>query len=202
VKTVLARHIEKVDFSTKASWSGITSNKIEVLNWGTFPYKPKVSFQLAHNRHSLFINFKVEEKYGVRAVCGQDQEPVYQDSCVEFFIQSKDGRYHNFEFNSQGVLLSASGKNRTDRISRGQEELGQVMRISSGVMNNEGVNIWSLIVGIPFAILGLSSKESYPVNFYKCGDLTEEKHFLSWSPIDTEKPNFHCPEYFGQLVLE
>jgi hypothetical protein len=39
-------------------------------------------------------------------------------------------------------------------------------------------------------------------NFYKCGDETPEPHFLSWNPIDLPKPNFHVPQFFGQLELE
>jgi hypothetical protein len=36
-------------------------------------------------------------------------------------------------------------------------------------------------------------------NFYKCGNKTVHKHYLSWSPIDLGEPNFHCPEYFGVI---
>ena len=33
-------------------------------------------------------------------------DPVYRDSCVEFFIQPKPGRgYFNFEFNCGGAFL-------------------------------------------------------------------------------------------------
>ncbi|MBQ1777386.1 MAG: hypothetical protein IIZ93_04430 [Acidaminococcaceae bacterium] len=24
-------------------------------------------------------------------------------------------------------------------------------------------------------------------------------HYLSWSMIDLDYPNFHCPEYFGRM---
>lgn len=39
-------------------------------------------------------------------------------------------------------------------------------------------------------------------NFYKCGDKLQTPHFLSWNPINLEKPNFHCPEFFGTLNFE
>ena len=39
-------------------------------------------------------------------------------------------------------------------------------------------------------------------NFYKCADGTDSPHYVSWSPIKTEKPNFHCPEFFGELIFE
>ena len=39
-------------------------------------------------------------------------------------------------------------------------------------------------------------------NFCKCGNLTVQKHYLLWNPIESDTPNFHLPEYFGVLVLE
>ena len=39
-------------------------------------------------------------------------------------------------------------------------------------------------------------------NFYKCGDRLKQQHYLSWNPIDLPRPNFHCPEFFGELTFE
>ena len=39
-------------------------------------------------------------------------------------------------------------------------------------------------------------------NFYKCGDLLQTPHFLSWAPIDLPQPKFHCPEFFGEVTFE
>ena len=39
-------------------------------------------------------------------------------------------------------------------------------------------------------------------NFYKCGDLTEIEHYLAWSPMTSEKPDFHRRQDFGTLVFE
>ena len=43
------------------------------------------------------------------------------------------------------------------------------------------------------------TRDEIIANFYKCGDKLQTPHFLSWNPIDLEKPNFHCPEFFGML---
>ena len=50
--------------------------------------------------------------------------------------------------------------------------------------------------------LDVSDPESIRANFYKCGDKTAHPHYLSWSPIDTPKPDFHRPEFFGELILK
>jgi hypothetical protein len=38
-------------------------------------------------------------------------------------------------------------------------------------------------------------------NFYKCGDKLAEPHFIAWSNIDTPKPDFHRPDFFGQVFF-
>ncbi|MCK7480493.1 MAG: carbohydrate-binding family 9-like protein [Candidatus Moduliflexus flocculans] len=38
-------------------------------------------------------------------------------------------------------------------------------------------------------------------NFYKCGDETEFPHYGAWSPVETPAPDFHRPEFFGEIVF-
>ena len=67
-----------------------------------------------------------------------------------------------------------------------------------------GVYSWELVVAIPFRLMGLDPDnlpEKIMGNFYKCADDTEFPHFVSWSPIDLPSPNFHCPEFFGEIYL-
>ncbi len=39
-------------------------------------------------------------------------------------------------------------------------------------------------------------------NCYKCGDLTEKEHYLSWNPVDHPTPDFHRSCDFGAMILE
>lgn len=50
-------------------------------------------------------------------------------------------------------------------------------------------------------IKSLSGK-TIRANFYKCGDALKKPHFLSWSPINIEKPDFHRPDFFGEITFE
>jgi hypothetical protein len=36
-------------------------------------------------------------------------------------------------------------------------------------------------------------------NLYKCADATSHPHWLTWSKVDYNRPNFHLPDYFGEL---
>ena len=71
----------------------------------------------------------------------------------------------------------------------------------------EGEISWSMIEVIPAAALFNHNIESWSgkifrVNFYKCGDNLPNPHFLSWNKIDFPRPNFHLPEFFGEVSFD
>ena len=39
-------------------------------------------------------------------------------------------------------------------------------------------------------------------NFYKCGDETPHPHYLAWSALSSDHPDFHRRQDFGQLLPE
>ena len=78
--------------------------------------------------------------------------------------------------------------------------------IQPSPFDHEGsIFTWDVAMIIPLDLIGVNP-ESLPdtlkANFYKCGDLTSHPHYLSWSPIGTPKPDFHRPEYFGELIIK
>lgn len=191
-----------VHHSSLLDWRKVERHSIAQTNWNEYDYSPSVTFAILHCDSKLYINFEVEEKYAVRCQETIDQSPVYQDSCVEFFFLKADGDYVNFEANAKGVILAACGKERAHRKALSQKELNTIERYPSGIEQQEKNQHWQLTLGIPFDILGVTVGKTYFANFYKCGDLTEKKHYLSWSPISTDKPDFHRPEFFGKITLE
>lgn len=140
----------------------------------------------------------------MRARAVHDQDPVYEDSCVEFFIGTNES-YRNFEFNCLGICLSATGPDRHNRIPLPDSELSRIIRFPSLSRENlpeEGeICNWELTVGIPLSILGLKAGSTFYGNFYKCGAKTKVLHYLSWAKINTPKPNFHCPGFFHAIQL-
>lgn len=63
---------------------------------------------------------------------------------------------------------------------------------------------WDVTYELPFKLLRLFFPEFAPSgtirgNFYKCGDLTAQEHYLAWNRVDAECPDFHRPEYFGTM---
>jgi len=190
---------------------GEKSFAIDTVNWSEFCYKPEVKFSIAYCDTELLIKFSVTEN-GVRAVNGEANSPVYQDSCVEFFTRPvSDGPYNNFEFNAIGACLSQVGMDRNSRKSVNAEKISTIRRLASlgseTFEEKPGEHSWTLVVAIPFSLIfgdanpNLSGK-IIRANFYKCGDKLSQPHYLSWNPIGTENPDFHQPEFFGVLEFE
>lgn len=181
---------------------------IDVINWEEYPYKPIVAFDIARTDANLYIRFFVKGN-SLKAIYETDGSPVYTDSCVEFFMKTiEDHNYMNFEFNCIGTCDASRRQSRDIKRSLSPDEYASIRRYSSlehrAFEEQKGVYTWELVISIPFQLMGLDPNhlpEKILGNFYKCGDDTEFPHFVSWSPIDLPQPNFHCPEFFGEIYL-
>lgn len=212
IKTEHNQTLENIEISDAANFfdHNYTFEYVDMLNWPVqFPYKPQCKFKIAQSAKSLFIHFNVTEN-NIRAKYTGDQEPVWKDSCVEFFCQLPEQKhYFNFEFNCIGTCLATKRLSRTEDIMPFKsEEMDLIKRFSSlGIKPFEektGNFVWKLTVEIPFSLIGIQTAKLPQIlkaNFYKCGDETSIPHFLSWNQIMTENPDFHQPEYFGELLL-
>lgn len=180
---------------------------IDCVNWeGEFPYKPFTAFVVAASATRLYIFFSVISK-DLIAVNTQDLSPVADDSCVEFFIQVPgNDEYWNFEFNCIGTLNASHRVERNNPTRLTAQQLAMVKRYAScgtePINEQDGLYCWDLTVSIPFELVGINNARvpDYILgNFYKCSAKSAHPHYVSWSPIDSEKPNFHRPDCFGKL---
>ena len=185
------------------------SCEIACANWqAEYPYQPHTTVHLARTEAFLYALFIVEAEQ-VRALHTCDLEAVCEDSCVEFFLANADNtRYWNFEFNAIGTCNASVRRDKKTDVRRLSEaELQSIMRYPSlgnaPIAGTDATVAWSLLVGIPMALIGCEGEVPPTLrgNFYKCGDKTARPHYLSWSPIPTPAPNFHLPQYFGELNL-
>ena len=185
---------------------------IDLINWNKFQYVPAVKFRIAHSNNQIWIKYYVTEK-SILAEVNETNGGVANDSCVEFFFDPQsDGNYYNFEFSCIGVTHLAYGPERKGRVFVKSEIIEEEIKVKSSLGNQpfteqSGDHTWEMTIIIPATSLthdngiqlkGLSTK----ANFYKCGNKTAESHYISWNPVETEKPDFHRPEYFGTLIFE
>jgi len=205
VKKVENNFSEKINAQLSSAMDELTRQQLNFVPWPAYPYKPKVDFAIAYSPDSVFLKYFVDEK-NIRSVNSIINSSVWEDSCVEFFISFDDEGYYNFEFNCIGTALVGFGKEKTNRDLLDVELIKEI-KFHPGLTKTETGFHWELTVVIPLQIfiyhqpLLLQGKK-VKANFYKCGDLLPEPHFISWANIESTEPNFHLPEFFGTLIFE
>ncbi len=188
------------------NWDDIQKADIASYTWGK-DYTPKAFAQLVIEKDKGFrIKMTCEEKEP-RVTYYNYNDPVYKDSAMEFFasFDNTSKKYMNFEINSVGTFLCAVRVEKNNKTP-----IDKLVDIRDIVVKTDKTDsIWSVDVLFPFEVVeklfGIGSFEKgyeFKGNFYKCGDDTAIPHFGSWAPITLESPNFHCPDFFGTLVIE
>ncbi|MBV5342983.1 hypothetical protein JZU68_05035, partial [bacterium] len=134
------------------------SDMVENVNWPKqFPYKP-----LLRSDTSLFIHFNVRGNL-LKAAYSDDQSPVHEDSCVEFFCQVPGSEYYcNFEFNCIGTCSASRRKGRNVDVQLfNKAEMQTIKRLPSigrrAFNEMQGNFEWELSIEIPFALMGIDS---------------------------------------------
>ena len=199
---------EEVDLDTALELEGARF-QVDQVNWpAAFPYAPLCAGRIARTEDALVVDFRVSG-LDLRALNTEDNGSQWEDSCVEVFIEDPDGsEYYNFEINPIGKILAAKGASRENRVKRPAEEMEEILRIARFEGPQEyagGIWDWRVTVLIPFELVGADPDglpEKLRANFYKCGDKTAHPHFLSWNPVGTPSPDFHRPDFFGELILK
>lgn len=182
------------------------------INWESYPYRPKVAFQMAYGRDELYLRFCVQEQ-SVRARYTQANEAVWTDSCVEFFLSpDSNEQYYNLETNCIGTQLLGYADGVNPRVHAGADTLSHIRKTSTlgnaPFEEKKQETYWEVCMAIPtecfFAhqLKGPLKGKSMTANFYKCGDELSVPHFVSWAPIHTPEPSFHQPGFFQEIYFD
>lgn len=203
-------HISTLPAGTVAAdvdWNTVPAAQIDSFFWYE-GHTPATTAQLVFIADYGFVLRMTCAEESPKAVYTEYNQPVYTDSCMEFFCDYLgDGRYINMEMNSRGTLLSCIGSDRHARTSIADLTEGAIFPVKGEVSDGH----WQVTAEIPAALLcKILGVDAIPFgsgyilrgNFYKCGDETPVIHYGMWNPVGTEKPDFHRPEYFGTLVMD
>lgn len=187
------------------------TNSIDILNWKkAFPYKPDLKFRIGHAGNEIWLKYYVKEK-NILAQETRTNGDVYKDSTVEFFISVDGKNYYNFEFSCIGTIHIGYGPGRSNRTPI-TPAVAEKIEIKSTLgdqpfAEKSGNFEWEMMIRIPvecfeFDKIKMLDGLKASANFYKCGDETSDPHFVTWNPIDTENPDYHCPQFFGEVEFE
>lgn len=184
---------------------------IDCVNWPeAFPDDRETAVYAAHDGVNIYLYFHCRGN-DLKAEVGENLGHVANDSCVEFFVSPDPAskRYWNFEFNAIGTINASTRVERPNPRRLTANELARIKTESSVgkevFAERSGWHEWSLAVSIPLELIGIrfdGKSLAMNGNFYKCGARTSSPHYLSWSPIESERPDFHRPDFFGRITLE
>lgn len=198
-------------------WKGIRPVDIKYPINCSPKFSPKTAAKLQYDDNNIYVIFKTEDRY-VRAAAQKNQDPVYEDSCVEFFFTPGTDisrGYFNIETNCGGTVLSRHqlpGKINKRPLSDGDIGRLAIYHSEPKIVDPEkvGPQIWYIEYKVPLSLLEKFTAIEKPAlgvrwkgNFYKCGDKTSNPHWLAWSPFNVEdEARFHRPQFFGDLEFK
>ncbi|MCX7043964.1 MAG: carbohydrate-binding family 9-like protein [Candidatus Sumerlaeota bacterium] len=204
----------------EAPWDQAPALDINHFHRMSSDHHPLTQAKALYNEKGIYVAFKVMDRY-MRCVWTERMDPVWLDSCCEFFVRPKPGKgYFNFEINCGGALLASYVWDwRRDEAGKlaGSEPIEDTLASEVAIYHSmpsfvspeiETPTEWRLEYFIPFSLfevhvgaLGEIAGKEWRANFYKCGDETSHPHWASWAPIG-DALNFHVPDHFAPIVFE
>ena len=196
--------------------------RLEQLPWGG-SYRPLTLAAVGRGKTGFHVYMRSYETK-IRFEGRRRNDPVCQDSCMEFFFAPmgpENPAYFNFEMNPVGVMyigFSATGT-REDSSQAAADKPDsyftvRAMSLAQAESYNEknadnSEAFWDIAYTVPFDLIREYMPSFDPdqpgkkisANFYKCGDLTDTEHYVVWNRIETERPDYHQPLFFGLLEL-
>jgi len=208
--------LETVDANwNKNFWQEVEALSVDQVLGDPPAHRPPTHAKIQYDDDAIYVIFQVEDRY-VRAVEKEIHGSICSDSCVEFFFTPGEdiaAGYFNLEVNAGGVpLLHFQTVPRQTQLLT-EDEVRQIEIKSSQpkIIEPEITEplTWTLEYRLPLAILEKYLPIAKPApgvtwraNFYKCADATSHPHWLTWSPVNLPKPDFHVPVDFGLIIFE
>lgn len=181
-------------------WEKAEEGKILCDRWSGFYPVPKTCFKILRGPEGISVLMHTEEK-NLRAENREENSMVCEDSCMELFFKPDpwDVNYINFELNPNGAMYLSVGSGRHGR------QLLDVDRKIFSIVSVPNDGDWKLKFYIPDEFLMKYFNKIASVckaNLYKCGEKTGHSHFGSWSDVKVDAPDFHMPDFFGELEFK
>lgn len=188
------------------SWDDIPTLNIDVPYLET-PDSITASAQIAWDDVAVLIHLSTTEQQTRAEERGELAAPC-KDSCLEFFIcpMQNDDRYLNIEFNSLGTVFLGIGSS-SDTLIRLVIPEGHESTLEPRINKFNGG--WEIFYKLPFELVRrffpdfeVKDGKTVRANCYKCADLSNPPHYLSWNEVDRSRFTFHNPQKFGAMTFK
>ena len=188
-------------------WLGLEEAPLRDYPWDENGYRPPCFARVGWNTHGLHVLMYALEPE-IRSEVHSFGGHVWEDSCMEFFLQCAPDRtqnYLNVETSCYPAMLIGIGPDRYSRTVFQSCPEGISLKAS---VHRGGW--WAVNYTLPALLLKNlfgwtpASGQVMRGNFYICGDLTAKPHFGMWQGFDPDvikAPDFHQPSLFGTMLL-
>jgi hypothetical protein len=191
--------LSPADKWNKSEWKKVKPVKI-VNHMGVLPpFVPYAEAKMMYDDENIYVIFKVKDQF-VQVLATEINGPVWRDSAVEFFFAPDPNAptdYFNLEMNGGGTpLLGHRGKKPTVEDIKKIEIVHTLPKVVDPEITEPiPLDMISKYVNVTRPAPGVT----WRANFYKIAEKKSNQHFLTWSEVKNDKPNFHLPEFFGTL---
>ncbi len=178
------------------------------FNWWKDGEKEKTTAKILWDDENIYFGYHCHDKY-IAAEVIERHGPVSLDDSVEAFISpnpDKVRNYYGFEMNVIGTMLNFI---RADWYKGHFNTEPEGVRLRTSHM---GITVkrdspdddhWILEVSIPFKVFEKDAAHTPPrdgdqwrLNLNRAGGKTNAQ-YSTWSPVNSDRPNFHMPDSFG-----
>ena len=162
------------------------------------PAKAQTTVYLTYDNKNLYIGFHCDEPYidKIKARITEHDGPVWEDDCVEVFIDSNNDEitYYHFMVNSKGVNADEINDLRKEFIKKHDLSWESNLITKSFI----GKDFWSTELAIPLKkISPLKRNDIWRINLNRERKVVEENS--CWSYL---VKRFHQPKRFGYLAFK
>ncbi|HAU38385.1 MAG TPA: hypothetical protein DCX07_11820 [Phycisphaerales bacterium] len=193
-------------------WALAEVARIDAFPWHSAGSRQATQARILYDESALHVQFLCEDRHVFSRVTDLNG-PVCQDSCAELFFQPDPaGGYFNFEVNCCGVFHLGYGKERAGRKLISSALAAEISVAASEPPPTRAERPddagWWAAARLPFAVLGefagrtvrARAGDVWRGNLYRCGGKTDPQ-YACWQAIDLPRPDFHCPDRFGEFRL-
>jgi hypothetical protein len=193
------------------SWQAARPVGDFLFNWFASGEKEPTEAWMLWDDENLYVSWRARDKH-ISAYVTERHGPVSRDDTAEIFISpnpKQANNYYTFEINVIGAMLNRC---RTDWWTGPPTWEPEGVRIGHsipGPTKNESPDdtAWVVEMAIPLRNFSHDAANTPPraadvwrLNLNRCGGQTNAQA-SSWSPIGTERPAFHSPDFFGYVTF-
>jgi hypothetical protein len=206
------------DITLDANWDKPIWNDIEAVELTYFmgpkpAFSPVTHAKLMYDKDHIYGIFRVQDKY-VQSRVLEINGNVSGDSCVEFFFSPDTDnplQYFNLEINAGGVPLLHYVKQPRQNYEVIAPDAIRKIEIAHSLPREvfpeiTEETVWTIEFKVPLEMLRQYGPVTTPApgvkwkaNFYKTGSKTSNPNYFTWNLVENPRPNFHLPQFFGNL---